>query len=107
MKAELVAERVVDLPVGAVRCTLARHDDGHYSGVATLVATGQRIGMIAGGPALNGVVQPGLVQVDATVAGQEVVTLMERLLADTIAAESGHSHLAPGADVAQAADIAI
>jgi hypothetical protein len=86
MKSELVAERTVDLNVGPVRLTLARHDDGHYSGVATLVRTGQRIGMLSAGSALDAV-PAGHSMVDANVAGPEVVVELERLLADTMPAE--------------------
>jgi hypothetical protein len=92
MKAELVAERTVDLAVGSVRVTLARHDDGHYSGVAALVRTGQRIGLLAAGPAVDGVVRVDQALVDETVAGPEVADELTQLLAATAASESAAPH---------------
>ncbi len=47
MKAELVAERTDALPTGQVRLSVARHDDGHYTGVAQLLDSGQRIGLVS------------------------------------------------------------
>lgn len=94
MKAELVAEQVVTLPVGRVRLTLARHDDGHYSGIASLVGTGQRIGMLEAGPATDGIVQLDRTMVDATMAGPEIITELEHLLVEAAAAETGIDVLA-------------
>jgi hypothetical protein len=87
MKPELVAERTVDLAIGPVRMTLARHDDGHYSGVAELVNAGRRIGLLAAGPAVAGVVAPAHCLVDEDVAGPEVAVELERLLVSTASAE--------------------
>ena len=74
MKAELVAEQTVALPAGLVRLTLARHDDGHYSGVATLVQTGQRIGLLESESPLAGQPSVSDTRVDAALAGPEVGT---------------------------------
>ena len=88
VKAELVAEEIVDLPIGPVRLTLARHDDGHYSGIATLAHSGQRIGMLEAGRLMSGTVALDHAVVDATVAGSEVGTEMERLLRKVVAVEA-------------------
>jgi hypothetical protein len=72
MKAELVAEQTVALPTGLVRLTLARHDDGHYSGVATLMQNGQRIGLLESEPPLAGLVPVREARVDTAVVGPEV-----------------------------------
>lgn len=88
MKAELVAERVVGLPVGPVRLTLARHDDGHYTVIAVVVDTGQRIGLLTTGPLTDGVVRPASSLVNTAVAGPEVADGMERLLRETVAGEA-------------------
>lgn len=88
MKAELVAERMLDMAVGPVRVTLARHDDGHYSGVAALLATGQCIGLLATGPAVDGVVTTDRCLVDEAVAGPELVDELQRLLVRTAANEA-------------------
>lgn len=89
MRSELVAEQMVKLPVGEVRLTLARHDDGHYSGVAALVDTGQRIGMLEAGPVLDGIVHLDRTLVDVRVAGPEVLRELRHLLAATATAETG------------------
>jgi hypothetical protein len=87
MKAELVAERMVDLAIGPVRMTLARHDDGRYSGVAALAQTGRRIGLLDAGPALDGVIRAERCLVDETIAGPEVKAELQRLLAAMTAGE--------------------
>ncbi len=90
MKAELVAEQTVALPAGLVRLTLARHDDGRYSGVATLMQTGQRIGLLESEAPLAGQVPVREARVDTAVAGPEVPTALERLLRDAAVAEMAH-----------------
>jgi hypothetical protein len=81
MGAELIAERTVRLAIGPVRLTVARHDDGHYSGVASLVESGQRIGLLA--PAVTPGAPAGTMdcQVDESVAGDDVIDALTRLLA--------------------------
>ena len=88
MKAELVAERTLALPVGLVRLTLARHDDGRYSGVATLMHTGQRIGLLETESPLAGQAPVSDTQVDAAVAGPEVGAALAELLRDAVVAEA-------------------
>ena len=87
MKSELVAEQTIDMPIGPVRLTLARHDDGHYSGIAALLHTGQRIGMIES-HTVNGVEKSGGARVDPAVAGPEVGAELERLLSQVTVAEA-------------------
>jgi hypothetical protein len=87
MKSELIAESIVGLPIGEVRLTLARSDEGRYSGVASLVRTGQRIAMLTTEPVVNGVAAGTKSQVDATVAGPEVVRELESLLASALRSE--------------------
>jgi hypothetical protein len=81
MSAEIIAERTLDLPVGPVRFTLARHDDGHYSGVAAIVATGRRIGLLTHEPASPRHDEHQQTLVDPALAGVEVVDELLRLLA--------------------------
>ena len=88
MKAELVAEQTVALPAGLVRLTLARHDDGHYSGVATLMQNGQRIGLLESEPPLAGLVPVREARVDTAVVGPEVRSVLEQLLRDAAVAEA-------------------
>ena len=88
MKAELVAEQPVALPAGLVRLTLARHDDGHYSGVATLMQNGQRLGLLESEPPLAGLVPVREARVDTAVVGPEVRSALERLLHDATVAEA-------------------
>ena len=88
MKAELVAEQTVALPAGLVRLTLARHDDGRYSGVATLMQTGQRIGLLESESPLADLPPDSETRVDTTVAGPEVGAALERLLRDGTVAEA-------------------
>jgi hypothetical protein len=102
MKSELVAERTVELPMGPVRLTLARHDDGHYSGVAALVRTGQRIGMLASGAA-----QPHYSMVDAAVAGPEVIVELERLLAMAMDSEPGRAPVTTVSGSPESVNVAI
>lgn len=92
MAAELVADRTMDLAIGAVRLTVARHDDGHYSGVAALVGTGQRIGMLATRPVVDGPVVTEDCLVDEALAGPDVVAALTWLVTDASLADLAALH---------------
>ena len=87
MQAELIAEQTVALPAGIVRLTLARHDDGRYPGVATLVESGQCIGLLESASPLAGQAPGSATRVDAAVAGPEVRAALEQLLRTAVGAE--------------------
>ena len=87
MKAELVAERTDALPTGPVRLSVARHDDGHYTGVAQLLDSGRRIGLLVAAPPVAGRTTVSDTRVDPAVAGPEVGTALAQFLYEVAATE--------------------
>jgi hypothetical protein len=92
MAVELIAERTMDLAVGAVRMTVARHDDGHYTGVAALVGTGTRIGLLSTRPVTSEAVETADCLVDETLADRDLIEALTWLVKGAAGADLAVLH---------------
>jgi hypothetical protein len=98
MQPELIADRSLPLPIGVVRLTIARHVDGHYSGVATLRRTGRRLGLLVSERPAAGGARVRCARVDPCAADAELLAALTAFFRETALADAASRDALSGDD---------